>query len=276
MRLLLRVAYDGTSYSGWQRQDNAVTIEGELNSAISELTGEQVEVIGASRTDAGVHSLGNICVFDTETKIPAEKFCYAINNLLPADIRVIESREVDGNFHPRHCDSVKTYEYRIWNDIFPNPVLERYSFFTYRRLNLERMREAAAKLVGEHDFGAFCSSGSQAETTVRTIHSLDIFDDYLEDYAVKGHDTADYDTADHNNGGNDIYQFGRIIRIRVSGSGFLYNMVRIIAGTLLDIGMGNMQVNDIDKCLKDCRRENAGNTAPAAGLTMIGIKCEQI
>nr|MCR5633195.1 tRNA pseudouridine(38-40) synthase TruA [Eubacterium sp.] len=225
-RILLRVAYDGTEYSGWQVQPNAVTIEGELNKALKDLLGEEIQVIGASRTDAGVHSLGNVCVFDTQSPIPAEKMSYALNTRLPEDIRVIESREVEADFHPRHCDSVKTYEYRIWNDKFPSPTLRLYSHFSYRDIDTDKMREAAAKLVGEHDFGAFCGAGSQVETTVRTIYSIEIFEDRLE-AAV-----------------------GRMIRIRVTGSGFLYNMVRIIAGTLLDIGTGLMEVGDIDKCLE--------------------------
>ena len=150
-RIMMRVAYDGTEYSGWQVQPNAITIEGVLNAALSELTGEEIQVIGASRTDAGVHSLGNVCVFDTNTRIPPEKICFAVNNKLPQDIRVIESGQVPDDFHPRHCDSVKTYEYRIWNDKFPSPTLRRESHFTYRKINVDNMRAAAEKLVGEHD-----------------------------------------------------------------------------------------------------------------------------
>lgn len=248
MRILLRVSYDGTEYSGWQKQDNASTIEGVLTEALAELTGENISLIGASRTDAGVHSLGNVCVFDTDTRIPPEKICYAVNNSLPEDIRVIESFRVADDFHPRHCDSVKTYEYKIWNDKFPSPQLKRESHFTYRDIDVDKMRKAAAKMVGEHDFGAFCSAGSQVETTVRTIYSINIIEEKIPDL------------------------YGRMIKIRVKGSGFLYNMVRIIAGTLLDIGTGLMEVSDIDKCLETCDRADAGNTAPACGLTMIGIE----
>lgn len=261
-RIMLRVAYDGTEYSGWQVQPNAVTIEGELNEALSQLTKETIQVIGASRTDAGVHSLGNVCVFDTETSIPAEKICYAVNNMLPGNIRVIESKEVEPDFHPRHCDSVKTYEYKIWNDIFPSPVLSRYSHFTYRKIDLDKMKAAAEKLVGIHDFGAFCGAGSQAETTVRTIYSVEITEAPME--------MAVLNQRGQNESGE--YPFGRMICIRVRGSGFLYNMVRIIAGTLLDIGTGLMEVQDIDKCLETHQRSDAGPTAPANGLTMIGIK----
>ena len=252
-RVLLRVSYDGTEYSGWQVQPNADTIEGELNHALSELLGEDIHVIGASRTDAGVHSLGNVCVFDTESRIPPEKLSYALNTRLPEDIRVISSRQVRDDFHPRHCDSRKTYEYRIWNDIFPSPVLGRYSHFSYRRIDIERMRRAAASLIGEHDYAAFCGSGSQAETTVRTIYSIDITSEEMPDYGVGEGD------------------YGRMIKIRITGSGFLYNMVRIIAGTLLEIGVGTMPEDTLEKCLSTCSRSDAGPTAPAHGLVMIGI-----
>lgn len=251
MRIMLTVAYDGTAYSGWQIQPNAVTIEEKLREAIKTLTGEDVELIGASRTDAGVHSLGNVAVFDTGSSIPPVKFSFALNNYLPEDIVVRESCEVAPDFHPRHCDSVKTYEYRIYNDRFPHPVLRLYSHFSYRKFDVDRMREAAAKLVGEHDFGAFCSAGSQAETTVRTIYSIDIIEENIEG-AVSG-------------------EYGKMIKIRVTGSGFLYNMVRIIAGTLMDIGTGLMEVSAIDRCLETADRSDAGPTAPANGLTMIGI-----
>ncbi|MBR6403004.1 MAG: tRNA pseudouridine(38-40) synthase TruA [Eubacterium sp.] len=272
MRILLRVAYDGTSYSGWQCQDNARTIEGALNEALSQLTGEEIRVIGASRTDAGVHSHGNVCVFDTETRIPPDKICYAVNNSLQDDIRVIESREVDADFHPRHCDSVKTYEYKIWNDRFPSPVYRLYSHFTYRILDLAKMKAAALKLEGEHDFGAFCSSGSQVETTVRTVYKIDIIVDTYKD----GQITDSYSVSDNGDGQKMTSKYGQMIRIRVTGSGFLYNMVRIIAGTLIDIGNGLMDISDIDKCLESHDRADAGPTAPANGLTMIGIEYKKI
>ncbi len=259
MRIFLRVAYDGTDYSGWQFQPNANTIEGELNRALSELTKEEIQVIGASRTDAGVHSLGNVCVFDTETRIPPEKYCYAVNNILPQDIRVVESKQVEDDFHPRHRDSMKTYEYKIWNDRFPNPIYRLYSHFSYRKIDVKKMREAAAFLEGVHDFAAFCAAGSQAETTIRTIYKVEI----LIDKNVDGQMMSSEEN------GCLEYEYGRMIRIRVTGSGFLYNMVRIIAGTLLDVGTGLMEVSDVKKCLETCRREDAGPTAPACGLTLV-------
>lgn len=243
-RICLTVAYDGTAYHGFQVQKNAKTVESELNRAISELTGEEVQVIGASRTDAGVHALCNLAVFDTSFRIDAEKFSYALNQRLPEDIRVRASEEVAADFHPRRCESRKTYEYHILNAAFPNPVKRLYSHFTYTPLDVGKMRQAAAYLVGEHDFASFCSAGSQAETTVRRIYDL---------------------TVERN---------GEEIVIRVAGSGFLYNMVRIIAGTLMEAGYGRMAPEKMGEILAAKDRTAAGPTAPACGLVLTEISCE--
>ena len=243
-RICLTVAYDGTAYCGFQVQKNGRTIEGELNRALKELTGEEIRVTGASRTDAGVHGLCNRAVFDTASRIPGEKFSYALNQRLPEDIRVQKSEEVAEDFHPRHCTSRKTYEYHIWNAAFSNPVKRLYTHFTYVPLDVEKMRQAAAYLVGEHDFASFCSAGSQAETTVRTIYDL------------------------------TVEKVGEEIVIRVTGSGFLYNMVRIIAGTLIQVGIGELEPEDMPRILRQRERSAAGPTAPAHGLTMIGIVYE--
>lgn len=244
-RICLTVAYDGTAYHGFQVQKNRKTIESELNRALSELTGEEIQVIGASRTDAGVHGLCNLAVFDTYFRISAEKFSYALNQRLPEDIRVRESKEVAADFHPRHCKSRKTYEYHILNAAFPDPVKRLYSYFTYVPLDVDRMRQAAAYLVGEHDFASFCSAGSQAETTVRTI----------------------YDLA--------VDRSGEEIVIRVAGSGFLYNMVRIIAGTLMEAGRGRMAPEKMEEILAAKDRTAAGPTAPACGLILTEILFEE-
>lgn len=243
-RICLTVAYDGTAYCGWQVQKNGRTIEGELNRALGELTGEDIQVIGASRTDAGVHGLANRAVFDTGSRIPGEKFSYALNQRLPEDIRVRKSEETAPDFHPRHCESRKTYEYRILNSAFPNPVRRLYSHFTYVPLDVERMRRAAEYLVGEHDFASFCSAGSQAETTVRTIYGL------------------------------SVERSGEEIVIRITGSGFLYNMVRIIAGTLMEAGSGRMKPERMKEILEAKDRAAAGPTAPACGLTLTEIRYE--
>lgn len=238
-RIMLTVAYDGTAYNGWQLQSNGRTIEGELNKQLSRLTGEEIVVIGASRTDSGVHALGNAAVFDTESRIPAEKFSYALNQGLPEDIRIQCSKEVAGDFHPRRCESRKTYEYRMTCAPFPIPTKRLYSYYTYHQPDVEQMQKAAEYLIGEHDFKSFCSVATQAETTVRTIYDLKVFRE-----------------------GTDVI-------IRVQGNGFLYNMVRIIAGTLLEVGLGRRTPEQMKEILEAKERQAAGPTAPAHGLALI-------
>lgn len=238
------VAYDGTNYCGWQVQPNGITIQGELNRCLSELLGEEIETIGASRTDAGVHAMGNVAVFDTNTRIPGEKISYALNQRLPEDIRIQLSEEMPLDFHPRYCDSVKTYEYRILNRRFPVPTERLYSYFYHYKLDVEKMRAATSYLIGRHDFASFCGSGAQVKSTVRTIRSI------------------------------EIERYEDMITIRISGEGFLYNMVRIIAGTLIEIGNGQYPPERMKKILDARDREYAGPTAPARGLTLLGIQFE--
>ncbi|MDE5695857.1 MAG: tRNA pseudouridine(38-40) synthase TruA [Lachnospiraceae bacterium] len=238
-RVMLTVAYDGTNYHGWQLQPNVTTIESVLNEALSALLREDIRVIGASRTDTGVHALGNIAVFDTQARMPAEKFSYALNQRLPEDVRIQASREVPVDFHPRRQDSRKTYEYKILNSAFPMPVYRLYSHFTYVPLDIVKMRRAADYLKGEHDFRSFCSVYTTAETTVRTIYDI------------------------------NVEKAGDLIAIQVTGSGFLYNMVRIIAGTLMEVGRGNLSPEKMDEIIAACDRTKAGPTAPACGLTLV-------
>lgn len=238
-RVRLTVSYDGTAYHGWQVQNNGITIESELNRCLSELLQEPIQVIGASRTDAGVHALGNVAVFDTMSRMPADKISYALNQRLPEDIRIQRSEEVDLQWHPRHCESRKTYEYRICRNEFPIPVKRLYSLFTYRDLDVDQMREAAAYLVGEHDFKSFCQTGAQVESTVRRIYEL------------------------------TLEEQGQDLVIRVCGNGFLYNMVRIIVGTLLEVGEGRRQPEDMAGVLERRDRKFAGPTAPAHGLILV-------
>ncbi len=243
-RFRLKVAYDGTNYCGWQVQPNEVTIEGVLNKTLCELLEEDIEVVGASRTDSGVHSDGNYCIFDTDTHIPAEKIAYALNQRLPEDISIVKSDEVDMDWHPRYQDSVKTYVYTIVNREMPDPIRRLYTYFTYSKLDVDKMKEASQYLVGEHDFASFCSAGSQVESTVRTVKSL------------------------------EITQNGDEIAIIVKGDGFLYNMVRIIAGTLLEVGEGKIEPSDMADILESKDREKAGKTAVARGLKLVEIKYE--
>ena len=243
-RIKLIVAYDGTNYCGWQVQDNGITIEGVLNRELSSLLGCETEVIGASRTDSGVHALGNVCIFDTESRIPPEKYAYALNARLPEDIRIVDSCEVEPDFHPRYRDSIKTYEYRIWNDRFMNPVMRLYTKFCYYDLDVDAMERAGQYLVGEHDFKSFCSEKAEVLTTVREITDISVSRDDRDE---------------------------RKITIRVTGKGFLYNMVRIISGTLIEVGTGLRTVESVKDTLEACKRETAGPTAPAKGLVLKGI-----
>ena len=243
-RVKLVVAYDGTNYHGWQVQDNGITIEEVLNRTISELVQEDIKVIGASRTDAGVHACGNVAVFDTESRIPGDKFSFALNQRLPEDIRIQESCEVDADFHPRYADTVKTYEYNILNRRFELPTKRLYAAFCYYPMDIERMNQAAAYLVGEHDFKRFCSAGAQVQTTVRTIYAVNV--------------TKEDD----------------MVHIRITGNGFLYNMVRIIAGTLMQVGTGLMEPEQVKEILEARDRSKAGPTAVAKGLTLVEIRYE--
>lgn len=239
---MLTVAYDGTNYHGWQFQPGVKTIEGELNYHLSDLCKSEITVIGASRTDTGVHALGNIAVFDIDTslvKIPPQKFAYALNQKLPEDIKIRNSRVVSDDFHPRKVPTVKTYRYQIINEEFPNPMERFYNHYTYVPLNPDLMKKAAIYFIGEHDFASFCAAGSTAETTVRRI--LDI--------SVRKEENK--------------------IIIEVKGNGFLYNMVRIIAGTLIEVGKGKINPEAVKEIIEAKDRRKAGPTAPARGLTLV-------
>ena len=241
-RVKLIVAYDGSNYSGWQIQPNAVTIEEILNFHLTQLLREPIKVIGASRTDAGVHALGNVAVFDTSARMPAEKISFAMNTRLPADIRIQDSCEVPPDFHPRFQRTVKTYEYSILNRKFPDPTKRLYSLFYYHPLDVEKMQKAADYLVGEHDFKSLCTHKADVESTVRTIYSV------------------------------DIEKNGEMITIRIRGNGFLYNMVRIITGTLLRVGTGYYQPEYMKELLEAKDRQAAGETAPPQGLMLVKIE----
>lgn len=280
-RVLLVVAYDGTGYSGFAAQKNPEirTIEGELNRALSELTGTGVLVTGASRTDAGVHALCNYAVFDTDSPIPPEKFAAAVNSRLPDDIRVRRSCEVDPDFHPRNWNTEKTYEYRIYCAQIPDPLRSRYFCWTYAELDVEKMRRAAAYLVGEHDFASFANPAGSTLTTVREITSIEIEEhpcavpDIMEEMedGLPGQENAL-----PCEGEKALYQKAktadREIILRVSGRGFLYNMVRIIAGTLIRVGRGMTDPDSMPEILERRNRQAAGDTAPACGLCLVNYR----
>lgn len=237
-RIMLRIAYDGTNYKGWQKQPDQVTIEGLLNNRISKVLGENIEIIGASRTDAGVHALSNVAVFDTKTQIPAEKLALALNRRLPRDIVIQESKEVSPYFHPRDCKSIKTYEYHIYTTRHPLPTKRLYSYHVPHKLIIADMKKAAKYLIGTHDFKSFCLKKTQTLSTVRTIYKIDIIKDT-----------------------NDI-------TFTVTGNGFLYNMVRCIIGTLIYVGRGVYPPDHVKEILNNKDRQVAGPNAPAQGLVL--------
>lgn len=241
-RVRIVVAYDGTNYCGWQVQPNGVTVEEVLNKKISALTGEDIHIIGASRTDSGVHALGNVAVFDTESRIPGERMAYALNQRLPDDIVIVKSDEVAADWHPRYQNEItKTYEYHIYNAKTPNPMKRHYSTFVSYELDVDKMREAAGYLVGEHDFVSFCNIRTNVEDTVRTVYDIEFLQNESE------------------------------ITMRITGNGFLYNMVRIIAGTLIRVGRGYYPPEKVKEILETRERTEAGVTAPPNGLVLVKI-----
>ncbi len=243
MRVKLTIAYDGTAYCGWQVQPNGITVQQVLNETLSEFFHQKISVVGASRTDSGVHALCNVCAFDVDTKMPAEKISYALNQFLPEDISVVDSCEVSEDFHPRFQKGKKTYEYKILNSKLPNPVVRLYSLFYHRPLDVKKMQEAAAYLVGEHDFTSFSSVHAQTNTFVRTIYVCDVTKDESD-----------------------------MITIHIEGNGFLYNMVRIITGTLIEVGNGRIPPEKMKEILEAKDRSKAGPTAPPEGLMLVEIQ----
>lgn len=242
LRIKLIVAYLGTNYHGWQVQPNGITIEEVLNKALSELFEQEITVLGASRTDAGVHSLGNVAIFDVDSKMEPTRISYALNTRIPEDIVVLDSCKVADDWHPHFVSSIKTYEYRILNRTFNDPIRRFNTYHYHHKLDVEAMKEAAKYFEGTHDFSAFCSVKAQVKTFERTLYEVSIKKD------------------------DDV------IIIRCVGDGFLYNMVRIITGTLLQVGQGRIRPEDITGIIESKDRENAGPTAPAHGLTLMGIE----
>ena len=241
-RIKLEVAYDGTNYCGWQIQPKDITIEKILNEQLTELLGEEITVIGASRTDSGVHALGNVAVFDTDSRIPGERMAHALNARLPKDILIQSSKEVPKDFHPRFQETRKTYEYRFYQAPYDNPLTSRYHYFVYVPLDVERMQKAARYFVGKHCFISLCSSKAQVTSYEREIYSC------------------------------QVKQEGKYITMQVTGSGFLYNMVRLMAGTLLEIGRGRKEPEWVREILKSKERVPVGPKLPAKGLTLMKIQ----
>jgi len=241
MRIKLTVSYDGTNYSGWQVQPNAVTVQQKLEEAVFNATGETVRVTGSGRTDAGVHAVMQIAHFDTNSTIPPERFFKALNVHLPIDIKVLKSEAVSSDFHAVTSAKKKTYAYSFYLSETERPLKDRYAVKLDRAPDFKLMNECAKIFIGEHDFKAFCSSGSGAKTTVREIYDLKVTE-------------VDGD-----------------IKLIVTGNGFLYNMVRIIAGTLLKVGYGEITEKEVGEMLSTGNRALGGKTLPARGLCLMEV-----
>lgn len=238
MRIAFIVEYDGTDYCGWQRQKNAVTVQEKIEDALKKLGKGDICVFGAGRTDSGVHARGQCGHFDMETNIPAEKFAFILNSYLPKDIRIKRSWQADENFHCRFSAKGKRYIYRIVNAPHASALMGRFTLHVPEKLDITLMQKAAEYIKGTHDFASFCAAGGSAKTTVRTVTRL------------------------------DVAKTGEIIEITVEGTGFLYNMVRIIAGTLIDVGNHKKTPEQVRDIIDGKVRKFAGATADAKGLTM--------
>lgn len=245
-KILLTVSYDGSGYFGWQKQADKSypTVQEAFEKALSEFFRKEIVCIGASRTDRGVHAFGQRATIEVDTTVPTEKIPLALHSFLPEDIVVVDAIDVEEEFHPRYDCVCKQYEYKIYNAKFRNPTYRKYSEFNHNKLDIIAMNNAAQVLVGKHDFKAFAASGFSAKTSVRTIFGV------------------------------SVEKSGEFAIIKVTGDGFLYNMVRIIAGTLIMVGEGKISKPQLEDILLSCDRTKAGKTAGPEGLTLVNIKYE--
>jgi tRNA pseudouridine38-40 synthase len=238
MKLKLTIKYDGTNYHGWQRQQNGITVQEVLEGALSKIAKKSVSVTGCSRTDAGVHALMHVSSFELDTTIPTDKIPLVINMYLPSDIRAVKCEKVDDDFNARYNTVEKTYRYRILNAEHNDPFLTRYVWHYPIKLNLDEMKRAAEYMVGKKDFTAFMASGSKVKTTVRNLKRV------------------------------DVEKQGDLITITATADGFLYNMVRIIVGTLVYVGNGKLRAEEVKTIIDEKDRRLGGITAPPEGLRL--------
>ena len=262
--ILLTIEYDGTNFSGWQRQPGIRTVQGTLENILSKVCGEQILLEGTSRTDAGVHALGQRASFKCGQGIPVEKIPFAVNNIAgdtmrDGDVKIVCAEEVAENFHARFDSKGKKYIYRIRNSVEMSVFLRNYRYRIWRELNINLMRKAASYIAGTHDFACFqAAGGTVRQSTVRTVHNLKItenFSDSTEKSYLRG--GTDFDARD--------------IDIEITGDGFLYNMVRIIAGTLVEVGLGKIDPDEVKNIIESGNRSLAGHTAPPQGLFLVEI-----
>lgn len=242
MRIKLTLEYDGTPFCGWQTQPNGNSVQQEVTSAIKKVTGEDVNLVGSGRTDAGVHALAQVAHFDTDSTIPPERFAPVLNAILPDEIKVLKSELVSDDFNARYSAKRKTYEYRMYCSKTSHPLKSRYSVQIGYPLNVEQMRVAASFFVGEHDFKCFLASNSSVKSTVRTVYAA------------------------------DVEICGDEIVFTTTGNGFLYNMVRIMVGTIVKVGEGKMSAEDVKRVVESGDRNAAGKTMPAKGLVLKSVE----
>lgn len=234
----LTIQYDGSNYYGWQRQKDRNSIQGEVEKAIKLVTGETVNLIGSGRTDRGVHAEGQVANFITKSSIPGDRFKYALNSKLPNDISIVESNIVNDDFHSRYDAIGKMYRYIIYNKEIRNPMYRNFVYHVPYKLNMDNMQSALEFFLGTHDFSAFMASNSSVKSTIRTINEI---------FLIKRND---------------------LIFFSIEGNGFLYNMVRIIVGTLIEVGSGKIELKSIPYIIESGNRNKAGHTAPAQGLCL--------
>ncbi len=240
----LTIEYDGKDFNGWQKQPNKLNIQGEIERAIKDITGEEVNLIASGRTDAGVHSLGQIANFKTNSNIPIEKIPIALNTKLKRSIRIIDAKEVEESFHSRYNCKKKTYRYIINNSKNGTAIYRNLQYNFSEKLDENKMHEAIQYFVGEHDFKGFKASGTSSKTSIRTIYS------------------------------GKVEKRGDLIIIEITGNGFLYNMVRIIAGTLIEVGIGKIKPEEISQIIRSKDRTRAGKTLPPQGLYLVNVEYE--
>ena len=238
MRVAFIVEYDGTDYAGWQKQKNDITVQQKIEEALLTLGKGHITVTGAGRTDSGVHAKGQCGHFDIDSDIPASKFMFILNTRLPKDIRIKKTWKAENDFHSRFSAKGKRYIYRIFNATYSSALMGRYTMHVPEALDIEKMQQAAEYIVGTHDFKAFCAQGSSVKTTVRTVNKV------------------------------EVKKENELIEITVEGTGFLYNMVRIIAGTLIEVGKNKKTPLQVKEIIEGKIRKEAGMTADAQGLTM--------
>ena len=243
MKIKSTISYDGTNYCGWQKQKNGISVQEVLENALSSLLGEEIKIIGSGRTDAGVHAEGQVASFSTaKENIPPEKYAFALNPILPPDVKIVKSEKVEKSFNACTSAKKKTYQYSFYCSQIELPLKERYSTRIYPMPNIEKMKKASKLFIGEKDFKNYCSTGGNVKTTVRTIYNLDIV-----------------------NEGEDLI-------IKITGNGFLYNMVRIIAGTLLEVGYNKINLEQIENSFESNGKKARGRTLPAKALKLLNVE----